>query len=121
MKVVEVKMNEPKTETAAQNQAVYVLEQLEHCAEKRGNIMKNLTAAREKIEKLKKKVTEFEDQISAIDRTEENWRNAYSDLFQKYNLVEAEILELRSAVLRQRIAELQKKAGIEETGKSTFV
>lgn len=119
MKVIEVRLNKPKSKQAALNQAVYILDQLDVYSLRKENIMKNKKLANEKISKLEKVLQEYDSQLETIDINSSTWKKTLEDLKLNYSLTEAEILELKSSLLREKIQNLNLKAGIRETGKST--
>jgi len=119
MKVTEVKLNEPKSRRAALNQAVYILDQIDVANQRRRNIMNNKKLANDKISKLEKVLREYDSQIEAIDISSSNWKKTLEELKLNYSLTEAEILELKSSLLREKIQNLKLKADIQDTGKTT--
>lgn len=81
--------------------------------------MNNKKLAKNKISKLEKVLREYDLQIEAIDTSSSNWKKTLEELKLNYSLTEAEILELKSSLLREKIQNLQKQAGIQDTGKTT--
>lgn len=121
MKVTEIRLNRPRNKQTALNQAVYILEQIDVNDHRKENIMKNKNLANEKIRRLEKVLLEYESQLEAIDTNNSNWKKILEDLKLDYNLTEAEILELKSSLLREKIQNLKLKADALETGKSVLI
>jgi peptidoglycan hydrolase CwlO-like protein len=112
--IKEISFNKPKTRKAALNQAVYMEKCLDNCFERKENIMNNRKAVSEKIAKLNLVLQEFEKQIVEIDKSATNWHQALENLKLEHSLTEAEILELKSSLLRTKIEELQYQADATE-------
>lgn len=111
-----VSVNKPKTKSAALNQAVYILNQLQQHNKRKENILMNKNNTEQKIQKLKEVLTELDQQISKVDKNLENWESILQELKLDFNLTESEILTLQSELTRSKIEELRKKADILETG-----
>jgi len=120
LKTTQVKLTAPKSRKASLAQAAYVYQQLEICSKRKENIMKNLNATEAKIRKLQEVIEGYRRQISKVDTTKDNWEVELKNLKDAWNLADAEILELRSQLLREKISELQKQAGVTETGKTSL-
>lgn len=118
MKVAIVNPNKPRNKKAALNQAVYILEQIDAYDLRKENIMRNKILANEKISKLEKVLQDYNLQLEAIDTNSTNWKKYLEDLKLEYSLTEAEILELKSSLLREKIQNLKLKADIQDTGES---
>lgn len=118
MKVTEVKLNKPRNRRSALNQAVYILEQISVLSHRKENIMKNKELANEKISRLEKVLKEYDSQLEVIDYSNIQWKKILKDLKLDYNLTEAEILELKSSLLREKIQNLKLKADDLEKGKT---
>lgn len=118
MKVTEVKLNKPKNKQAALNQAVYILDQIDVYDRRKENIMNNKKLANEKISRLEKVLQEYDSQLETINTNSSNWKKTLEDLKLDYSLTEAEILELKSSLLREKIQNLKLKADIQNTGKT---
>lgn len=82
--------------------------------------MKNQNATEIKIQKLQEVIEGYRLQISKVESTKGNWEVELKTLKDSWNLTDAEILELRSQLLREKISEMQKQAGVSETGKTTL-
>lgn len=119
MKVTKVEVNKPKNKQAALNQAVYILDQLDVYNRRKENIMNNRNLANEKIRRLEKVLQEFDSQLDTIDINSSKWKQTLEDLKLDYSLTEAEILELKSSLLREKIQNLRLKADVQETELST--
>lgn len=116
MKVETVTVNKPKNRKAALNQAIYILNQIDVYDRRKENVMNNIKLTQEKIERLNGVLEEYSRQIEAIDTNSSNWKETLKELRSDFNLTEAEILELRSSLLREKIQDLKKKADIQKTG-----
>lgn len=114
MQVVEMKINKPKTRKAALNQAVFMEKCLDNCFERKENIMRNKEAVTAKIMKLNKTLEEYDKQLVEIDKTAINWHQTLESLKLEHSLTEAEILELKSSLLRTKIEELKLQAEVSE-------
>lgn len=119
MKVIEVKLNRPRNRRTALNQAIYILDQMSVIKRRKENIMKNKDLANDKIKKLEKVLQEYDLQLETIDINSTNWGKTLEELKLNYSLTEAEILELKSSLLREKLQSLKLKADIQDTGKST--
>lgn len=118
MKTVMVTRTEPKTKQAALNYGAYVLQQLEFNQQRKENLMTNIANAEEKIKRLQSTIAEIDNQIQSVDKTRSNWQAELDILKTKFLLTESEILETKSELLRRQITNLQKQAGVTETGKT---
>lgn len=118
MKFKEIRLTAPKSRRAALAQAAYLFEQFENSSIRRENIMKNQNATEEKIRKLQEVIEGYRTQLASVDTTKANWEVELKKLKDAWNLTDAEILELRSRLLREKISEMQRQAGVSETGKT---
>lgn len=116
MKVDTIRLRTPKTKAAAINQSVYIFEQLDNLNSKEENLMIQKSQIEEKVKKLQETLTELETQISNIRTYNGNWRSELERLKEQFTLTEAEILEARSELLRQKIANLQAISGAQKSG-----
>lgn len=110
MKITEVTINKPKSRESAMNQAVYFLEQIEVYSRRKENIMKNSKDVNDKIKRLEKTLEEYNTQMEVLDKNTATWESRLQELRLDYNLVESEIAELRSSLLREKIEQLRLKA-----------
>lgn len=120
MRTREVKLTAPKSRGAALSQATYMYQQIENCSRRKENIMKNSKSTEMKIQDLQLVIEGYRTQIASVDTTKANWEVELKKLKDAWNLTDAEILELRSQLLREQISELQRQAGVSETGKTTL-
>lgn len=118
MKTKEVTLSVPKTKRGALGQAAYIFCQIENISQRKENIMKNQEATTKKLLKLEETLENYRQQITELDTNSATWEVELKKLKDQWNLTDAEILELRSQLLREQISEMQKRAGVQETGKT---
>lgn len=121
MKITEVKLNLPKTKEKALNQAAYLLIQGENRKQRRDNIMSNITATELKLKRLEETLKHYKEQIEELNLLDEQFDVKLKELQGAFDLTQAEILETKSALLRNQISNLKKQAGLLETGNSTLI
>lgn len=121
MKVNRVTYDEPKSKQAALHLAAYMIQQLDHCKQRKENLAMNKTNAEEKIKRLQETLLEIQNQIEKVDFTQKDWEDRVGLLKTKFSLTESEILETKSELLRQQITNLQKLAGVKGTGHTDLI
>jgi len=112
--IKEISLTDPKSRTAALNQAVYCSSMQDNWKRKENTLMEQKSLASAKILRLQKQLQSYEDQLSEIPKNTENFQQAIEQLKERWNLTNAEILETKSELLRKQISRLeaQKAAGI---------
>jgi len=121
MRIVEVVLVPPKSREAALNQASYMSHQIDICLKRRENMDSSREAAEAKLLRLEKTLESLNQQLSALARTESNWKEKLEVLKTEYSLTEAEILETKSSLLRKQIRNLESFAGKKDSGKTTEI
>jgi len=116
MKIKMIKITYPKTRMAALHLGAYIVQQIENCQRKRGNLMSSIEDAKKKIKRLELTLEELDKKINGINSMESNWQEQLKEIQTVHLLTESEILEEKSRLLRAKISSLQKLAGAEESG-----
>jgi len=111
-----VTYKEPRTRQKALNLAAYMCKQIDNWGKRRENLMSNIEATKKKIAKLEETLSQYFLQLEKIDTSKEDWNKKLKDLQDMHQLLEAEILETKSSLLRQQISELKKQAGVSDAG-----
>lgn len=114
-----IKPLEPKNKRGAQKQAAYTLIQKDLMLEKRGNLMKNITNVKEKLQKLEETLTGYQKQLEKLDTFSDEYDALVENLTLLHSLVHSEILETKSQLLRSQISRLERmKVGMKPTGET---
>jgi len=104
-KVFELK-DDPKTKQAALRLAVHLLSMDENQTKRKENLQMLKNQHQEKIKKLQQKLTDIETELRELP--ESTIPAIIDQLKLKWSLTEAEILEMKSSLLRQSIDSRQK-------------
>lgn len=116
MKTEKFQWTNPKSATAALNQAVHAQMTIDDLKLKGGKIMDSLKQAQEKMERLQKTINQLQEQLQFSNENQEQILKRIEYLKTEFQLSEAQILEHKSKLLREQISRLQLAA---ETQKKT--
>jgi hypothetical protein len=113
MKVNQVTVPEPKNRQAALNISAYHIQQKDNVKRRRENLMKNITYTELKLKRLELTLENYKKQLDELKKIDSCTDSALKKIQGAFDLTMAEILETKSALLRNQIITLQKQAGVE--------
>jgi hypothetical protein len=113
MKVNQVTVPEPKNRQAALNISAYHIQQKDNVKRRRENLMKNITDTELKLKRLELTLENYKKQLDELKKIDSCTDSALKKIQGAFDLTMAEILETKSALLRNQIITLQKQAGVE--------
>jgi chromosome segregation ATPase len=99
----------PKSKQKALNSGASLFAQIESLEQRRVNLMTNISTSENKLVRLEETLVHYKEQLDELSLLSEVSKEALERLMGEYNLTQAEILETKSALLRQQITNLQKK------------
>lgn len=107
-------VNEPKNRKAALNLAVIVANNISQNKTRKENLMESRRATRAKLQKLEVVLKDIESKIKEAEESDSINETTLKNLINDWNLTEAEILELQSSSLREKLKDLEKQKLIQD-------
>lgn len=109
MKSKSFQWTQPSNKRAALGQILSCLSTFEQTDRKEKVVMDTIKSSQEKIERLQKHIDSLQETLQSTSVNKENIQKRIDYLKREFALTEAEILEAKSKLLREQIAELNRQ------------